>query len=321
MKLGVMNPVLAAMSFEDALAYLHSLDVHAVEIGAGGYPGNAHLKPEELIGHPEAVEAYKALLAKYDITIEALACHGNPLHPQKAIAAKFDSEFRSAILAAELLGVETIVGFAGCPGDCENSMYPNWVTCPWPDDNLKILSWQWNEKVIPYWTEMAAFAKAHGIKKIAFELHPSFVVYNPETLLKLRAAVGDIIGANVDPSHLFWQGIDPVEAIKALKGAIYHFHAKDTAIDARNTSVNGVLDTKSYGEVAERAWVFRTVGYGHDQLTWNRIISTLRTVGYDGIISIEHEDSLMSTRQGLEKAVAFLKDVLITEAAGEAYWF
>ena len=301
MKLGVMNPVLAAMPFEEALAYLNSLDVHAIEIGAGGYPGNAHLKPEELIGHPEAVEAYKALLAKYDITIEALACHGNPLHPQKAIAAEFDRQFRNAILAAELLGVETVIGFAGCPGDCENSMYPNWVTCPWPDDNLKILDWQWNEKVIPYWTEMAAFAKAHGVKKIAFELHPSFVVYNPETLLKLRAAVGDVIGANVDPSHLFWQGIDPVEAIKALKGAIYHFHAKDTAIDARNTSVNGVLDTKSYGEIADRAWVFRTVGY-------------------DGVISIEHEDSLMSTKQGLEKAVAFLKDVLITEAAGEAYW-
>lgn len=320
MKLGVMNPVLRAMDFESALKYLNSLDVHAIEIGAGGYPGNFHLKPEELLASPENVAAYKALLEKYDIEISAISCHGNPLHPQKAVAEKFDKQFRDAILAAEALGVKTVVGFSGCPGDCENSMYPNWVVCPWPGDNLKILDWQWNEKVIPYWTEMAAFAKAHGIEKIAFEMHPAFVVYNPETLLRLRAAVGDIIGANFDPSHLYWQGIDPSAAIKALKGAIYHFHAKDTLIDKRNTEVNGVLDTKPYNLIDERAWVFRTVGYGHDKFEWNRIISTLRTVGYDGVVSIEHEDGLMSQREGLEKAVSFLKEVLITEDPGSQYW-
>ncbi len=320
MKLGVMNPVLRAMDFESALKYLNSLDVHAIEIGAGGYPGNFHLKPEELLASPENVAAYKALLEKYDIEISAISCHGNPLHPQKDVAEKFDKQFRDAILAAEALGVKTVVGFSGCPGDCENSMYPNWVVCPWPGDNLKILDWQWNEKVIPYWTEMAAFAKAHGIEKIAFEMHPAFVVYNPETLLRLRAAVGDIIGANFDPSHLYWQGIDPCAAIKALKGAIYHFHAKDTLIDKRNTEVNGVLDTKPYNLIDERAWVFRTVGYGHDKFEWNRIISTLRTVGYDGVVSIEHEDGLMSQREGLEKAVSFLKEVLITEDPGSQYW-
>lgn len=320
MKLGVMNPVLRAMDFESALKYLNSLDVHAIEIGAGGYPGDFHLNPEELLASPENVAAYKALLEKYDIEISAISCHGNPLHPQKAIAEQFDKEFRGAILAAEALGVKTVVGFSGCPGDCENSLYPNWVVCPWPGDNLKILEWQWNEKVIPYWKDMAAFAKAHGIEKIAFEMHPAFVVYNPETLLRLRAAVGDIIGANFDPSHLYWQGIDPSAAIKALKGAIYHFHAKDTLIDKRNTEVNGVLDTKTYDKIDERAWVFRTVGYGHDKFEWNRIISTLRTVGYDGVVSIEHEDGLMSQKEGLEKAVAFLKDVLITEDPGSQYW-
>ena len=315
-----MNPVLRAMDFENALKYLNSLDVHAIEIGAGGYPGDFHLNPEELLASPEKVAAYKALLEKYDIEISAISCHGNPLHPQKEIADKFDKEFRGAILAAEALGVKTVVGFSGCPGDCENSLYPNWVVCPWPGDNLKILEWQWNEKVIPYWKDMAAFAKAHGIEKIAFEMHPAFVVYNPETLLRLRAAVGDIIGANFDPSHLYWQGIDPSAAIKALKGAIYHFHAKDTLIDKRNTEVNGVLDTKTYDKIDERAWVFRTVGYGHDKFEWNRIISTLRTVGYDGVVSIEHEDGLMSQKEGLEKAVAFLKDVLITEDPGSQYW-
>lgn len=320
MKLSVMNPVLNEYSFEEALKYLHSLGVDAIEIGAGGFPGDNHLKPQELIGNPEKIKAYKDLLAKYEIEISAISCHGNALHPQKEIADKFHNEFKNAILAAEALGVKTIIGFSGCPGDCETSKYPNWVTCPWPEDFLEILDWQWNEKVIPYWKEMAKFAKEHGIEKIAFEMHPGFVVYNPETLLKLRAAVGDIIGANFDPSHLFWQGINPVSAIKALKGAIYHFHAKDTKIDERNSAVNGVLDTKNYGEIIDRSWVFRTVGYGHGKEVWNDMISMLKTVGYDGAISIEHEDGLMSPKEGLEKAIAFLKEVLIYEAPGEMWW-
>ena len=320
MKLGVMNPVLNSMGFEEALAYLNGLGVDCIEIGAGGYPGDNHLKAQELLGNPEKTEEYKNLLKKYNLEISAISCHGNPLHPQKDIALKFHNEFKNAILVAEALGVDTVIGFSGCPGDCENSMYPNWVTCPWPEDFGKILEWQWNEKVIPYWKDMAEFAKAHGIAKIAFEMHPGFVVYNPETLLKLRNAVGDIIGANFDPSHLFWQGIDPVYAIKALKGAIYHFHAKDTRIDKVNTQVNGVLDNKNYGDIENRSWVFRTVGYGHDQKVWNDIISMLKTVGYDGAISIEHEDGLMSPKEGLEKAVSFLKNTLVYEKAGEMWW-
>lgn len=320
MKLGVMNPVLNAYEFEDALKYLNSLGVQCIEIGAGGFPGNNHLKPEEIINNPANAQTYKALIRKYGLEISAISCHGNPLHPQKEIADKFHNEFKNAILAAEMLGVDTIIGFSGCPGDSENSLYPNWVTCPWPDDFTKILDWQWNEKVIPYWKEMAAFASEHGIKKIAFEMHPGFVVYNPETLLRLREAVGDIIGANFDPSHLFWQGIDPVAAIKELKGAVYHFHAKDTRIDERNTQINGVLDTKSYGDILGRSWLFRTVGYGHGKEVWNDIISMLKATGYDGAISIEHEDALMSPSEGLEKAIEFLKEVLIFQNAGEMWW-
>ena len=142
-------------------------------------------------------------------------------------------------------------------------------------------------------------------------MHPGFCVYNPETLLRLRAAVGDVIGANFDPSHLVWQGIDPVAAIRALGGAIYHFHAKDTKIDAYNTAVNGVLDTNHYGDEIGRSWIFRTVGYGNGLDYWRDMISNLRLVGYDRVMSIEHEDSLMTTDEGLEKAVAFLKDSII----------
>ena len=320
MKLGVMNPVLYSLEFEEALKYLHSLGVKCIEIGAGGSPGNKHLNPLELINNPDKVKEYKELLAKYEIEISAISCHGNPVHPNKEISKNYDYEFRNAILAAELLGVDTIIGFSGCPGDCETSKYPNWVTCPWPEDFGTILEWQWNEKVIPYWKDLAVFAKDHGVNKIALELHPGFVVYNPETLLRLREAVGDIIGANFDPSHLFWQGINPTSAIKELKGAIYHFHAKDTLIDERNCQINGVLDTKSYADLQNRSWVFRTVGYGHGKEVWNDMISMLRMVGYNGAISIEHEDALMSPFEGLEKAVEFLKEVLIFDDAGQMWW-
>ena len=188
---------------------------------------------------------------------------------------------------------------------------PNWVVAAWPTDFQEIKEWQWNEKLIPYWKETCKYANEHGVTKIALELHPGFCVYNPETLLKLREAVGPTIGANFDPSHLFWQGIDPVLAIRALKGAIYHFHAKDTVIDQYNTALNGVLDTKSFGDIAERSWVFRTVGYGHGEDTWRAIFSELRKVGYNGIISIEHEDGLMTSKEGLEKAIEVLKRTII----------
>ena len=320
MELSVMSPVLNQMGLEESLAYLHSLGVDSMEIGAGGYPGTAHLNPKEYLANPQKVEELKALLKKYDMKFSAFACHGNPVHPNKEIARKFHEEFVDAMKLAVRFGVDTIIGFSGCPGDCEASQNPNWVTCAWPNEYLDILNWQWNEVLIPYWKETAALAKEIGIKKIAFEMHPGFCVYNPSTLLRLREAVGDIIGANFDPSHLFWQGIDPCEAIKLLGGAIYHFHAKDTRIDSANTARIGVLDTQPYADVLNRAWVFRTVGYGHGQEVWNAMISTLKAVGYDGAISIEHEDSLMSPKEGLEKAIAFLKNVLIYETPGQMWW-
>lgn len=320
MNLSVMSPVLNQMGLEEAISYLASLGVDSIEMGVGGYPGKAHVDAADYLANPEKIDNLKNLLEKYNMKLSALACHGNPVHPNKEIAKEFHDDFVAAMKLAVKLGVDTIVGFSGCPGDCENSKNPNWVTCSWPNEYLDILDWQWNEVLIPYWKETAALAKEIGIKKIAFEMHPGFCVYNPTTLMKLREAVGDIIGANVDPSHLFWQGIDPCEAIKYLGDAIYHVHAKDTRIDKYNTAVKGVLDTSSYGDSLNRSWVFRTVGYGHDASVWNDIISVLKNVGYDGCISIEHEDGLMSPKEGLEKAVSFLKNVLIYENAGEMWW-
>ena len=313
MKLSVLANLYGAKSLDETLQILTGLGVHTVEIGAGGYPGKAHCNPAELLADEKKYDEFMATLKKYDVTVCALAAHGNALHPDKKIAEQFDTDFRNAVLLAEKMGVDTVITFSGCPGDHEGAKYPNWVTCPWPEDFLAILDWQWNEKVIPYWKEAGAFAKAHNVPHIAFEMHPGFCVYNPETLLRLRAAVGDVIGANFDPSHLIWQGMDPVAAIRELKGAIYHVHAKDTKIDKYNTAKNGVLDTKHYGKELERAWVFRTVGYGNNETYWRDLVSNLRLCGYDRVLSIEHEDSIMTIDEGLQKAVAFLKGVIITE--------
>ena len=278
------------------------------------------MNPDKLLADDAALEAFKATLQKYDLQISALSCHGNPVHPDKATAAMYDETIRKTILLAEKLGLSQINTFSGCPGDHEGAKYPNWVTCPWPNDFGTILDWQWNEVLIPYWKDLVAFAKAHGVNKIALELHPGFCVYNTESLLRLREAVGPEIGANLDPSHLIWQGMEPVAVIRALGDAIFHFHAKDTKIDKYNTAVNGVLDNKPYGDEIHRSWIFRSIGYGNDAAYWKDIISNLRMVGYDYAISIEHEDSLMSQNEGLSKAVSLLKDVLITEDTGEMWW-
>ena len=320
MKLGVFTVVLAGKPIEEAFSYLSGLGVQAVELGAGGYPGTAHLNPKEYFDNPSKVQELKNLLTKYNLEISGISCHGNPVHPDRSVADKFHNEFIDAMKLAQMLGVDTVIGFSGCPGDSDTSKNPNWVTCAWPNEYGEILEWQWNEVLIPYWKKMADTAKQYSIKKIALEMHPGFCVYNPETLMKLRAAAGDIIGANFDPSHLLWQGIDPCEAIKHMGSAIYHFHAKDTKIFQANCAINGVLDTKSYADLPQRSWLFRTVGYGADVGLWKEMVSVLKMVGYDGALSIEHEDALMSPTEGLEKAIAFLKDVIIFEQPEQAWW-
>ena len=231
MKLSVLANLYAKKSLEETLQILTGLGVHTVEIGAGGYPGKDHCDPAELLADPAKFHAFTALFKKYDVSVCALAAHGNALHPDAKIASQFDEDFRNAVLLAEKMGDES----------------------------------------------------------------------------------GAVRGANFDPSHLIWQGMDPVAAIRELEGAIYHVHAKDTKIDHYNTARNGVLDTKHYGDELHRAWVFRTVGYGNGESYWRDLVSNLRLVGYDRVLSIEHEDSLMSIDEGLKKAVTFLQDIVIDE--------
>jgi sugar phosphate isomerase/epimerase len=319
-KVGVLTALFADKSLEETLSYVSSVGVEMVEIGTANYPGSPHCPVADLLSGSVTPAAYKAKFVAEGLEISALSCHGNPVHPDTEVATAHHQGWRDTLKVAEKLGIPRVIGFSGCPGGPSGGKDPIWVTAPWPDDMAKTLEWQWSEKILPYWTEEAKVAANHGVTEIAFEMHPNFVVYNPETLLRLREAAGPAIGANFDPSHLFWQGIDPIEAVRALKGCIWHVHAKDTKIDDINTSRNGVLDTKNYTRELERSWIFRTVGYGHPLEWWKAFVSNLRMVGYDLVLSIEHEDSLMSAREGFEKAVALLKDAVISESPGVAYW-
>lgn len=322
MKLGVFTVVLGDMSLKEACAFLEENGVQMVEIGCGGNPGKLHCDPEVLLNDEDKLNEFVNTIKDHNLEISALSSHGNMVHPNKEIAKSFDDDLTNAILLAEKLNIPVVNTFSGCPGGSSADKMPNWVTCSWPEDYLEVLDYQWNEVLIPYWKEKVKFAKEHGVHKIALELHPGFCVYNTKTLLRLREAVGPEIGANFDPSHLVWQGMDPCASIRELgkENAIFHFHAKDTKIDKYNTAINGVLDVGHYGNELERSWVFRSVGYGHGESYWKDIMSELRLANYDYAISIEHEDSLMSGKEGLLKAIGTLKNVLMFEDRGEMFW-
>jgi sugar phosphate isomerase/epimerase len=317
-RLGVFTALLGQLALDDVIRKLKSLNVTTVELGTGNYPGDPHCKLAMLEDTP-ALEEFKKKLDDNGFTISALSCHGNALHPDRDVSNVHREVSRKTVELAARLGVPVVVDFSGCPGDSAKSRFPNWVTCPWPPEYLEVLKWQWERRVAPYWKEHGKFAADHGVK-IAVEMHPGFVVYSPETMLRLRSIAGKSVGCNYDPSHMFWQGIDPIAAIRVLGDAIFHVHAKDTQIYERNLPVTGVLDTKPYTDERNRAWIFRTVGYGHGAEWWSEFISTLRMYGYDYVLSIEHEDSLLSPEEGLRKAVRFLNEIVIQEQPAAAWW-
>lgn len=321
MRLGVYTALLANYSLEDTLIYLTQRGIHTVELGCGGYSGTFHADPDVLLNDDQALSAFQDLLAKYEVQISALNCSGNPVHPQKDMAEAFHTAYEKGVLLAERLDVDTVITFSGCPGGSPEAIYPNWVTCFWPPEIWHtILDYQWNDVLIPYWKEAIKFAESRQVK-VALEPIAGFCVYNPETFWRLHDAVGsDHLGVNLDLSHLFWQQADPVAVIRELNRAIFHFHAKDTRMDAINTAKNGVLDSKHFKNGLTRSWNHHTVGYGHDALVWKDIVRTLRLVGYDGTISIEHEDPLASRDEGLQRAIDFLNAILLTEAPPDLWW-
>jgi len=326
MKIGSLSAAWSADPLEEVLDFFAASGLQAVEIGAGAYPGNAHCDPVKLNADPKALKAFVKAIESRGLVLSALSVHGNPLHPNTRTAGAHRKAFREAVALAGSIGCKCVNGFSGLPAGGPDDKVPNWVVAPWPEDHSKALAYQWGVAA-KYWQSQVKLLDQSDVC-FCIEMHPNFLVYNPETLVKLREAVGsDRICANFDPSHLFWQGIDPSAAIRWLgekgKGArsyFQHVHAKDSLVHQWNAKVNGVLDTKHYGDEINRGWIFRTVGYGHDAGVWKDMISALRMVGYDGVLSIEHEDSLMSSNEGFLKAIAFLKDVLIFEAPTAMSW-
>jgi sugar phosphate isomerase/epimerase len=318
MKLGLFTVLFSQLSLDEVISKVKPLGIQALEFTVGAYGRATHIDLG-LMNNRQAAKDFMAKLNDQGIELSALNAAGNMLHPNREIAAAHIKAFEDGIKLAEVLGVRTVINFSGCPGDSDTAKYPNFVTTSWPPDYTEMLKWQWEEKVFPFWTKYMKFATDHGVR-VALEMHPGFVVYNPETLLRLREQVGPNIGSNFDPSHLFWQGSDPVAAVRALGPAIFHVHAKDTKVYAANATVNGTLDAKPYQDELHRSWLFRTVGYGHGPEFWTDFISTLQMIGYDHVLSIEHEDSLISLEGGLAKAAQFLNQWIIKEKMKEIWW-
>jgi sugar phosphate isomerase/epimerase len=310
--IGVFDAVYDKLTLDQMIDKVSALGLEAVEIGTGGYPGSNHCPVDELLADPAKAKAWKKKFTDRGIQVATLSCHGNPVHPDPAHAAKDQETFKKTVRLAEILEVKVIVGFAGCPGGSPKDTQPNWITYRWPPEYNEMLQWQWKEKVVPYWKEAAKFARDHGVHRLAFEMHPNFVVYNPITLLKLRDAVGEEIGANCDLSHLFWQGCDPIEVIHFLgkKGMIYHAHMKDTVLYPENVAKYGVLNfVFEASDLPQASDAFRAVGYGHGASTWKAVLQAYMDIGYEGIVSIENEDPILTGEVGVERAAYVLKNV------------
>jgi sugar phosphate isomerase/epimerase len=316
-KIGLYTDSLQDMSFEEALDWVAAQGIDAVEIGTGNFSPARHCDLGRLVSDDAAADAFVAAVAARGLVVSALNCNGNLLDPHPARRERAQRTFYDTVRAARRLGIDTVVTMSGCPGDPTGGEYPNWVTCTWQAEFVELGERQWAEVIEPFWRAAGQFASDHGVK-VAIEMHPGQTVYNTRSLLRLREVAGPSLGANLDPSHLFWQGMDPLVVVRALgRNFVFHVHAKDTRIDPQETALNGSLDTRPTSHVGERAWAFRTVGYGHDEGWWRDFISMLRLMGYDGTLSIEHEDRLMGSREGIEKSVAFLTPlVLRTEAEG-----
>lgn len=321
MKIGIYTNAFKDEPLAVALKKISGQNIRMVELGCGEESGFAHCRPEELLGDPLKLKEFRELFESYGIEISALSCHGNPLSPNEAIRELSVSSMRNAVLLAEKLGLHHINCFSGCPGDFEESTKMNWITVSWPLDYAEAYRWQWEEKVLPFWREYTAFAREHGINKIALELHPGQCCFNPRTLKRLRAACGPEIGVNLDFSHLLWQRMDPVLVIRELEGMIYHMHAKDIAFDQWMVREDGLITTAYFDEPRKRSWNFRTMGYGHSQEFWKNIFAELRRAGYDYVASIEMECEVLSVPDALPKAVKFLEECLPADIApGEESW-
>lgn len=306
MKLGIVTDSLGAYPFEEMLRKVSLKGIECLELTTGGWSCAPHLDLDLLLSSKELRSDYIKKINDFGLTIGALNCSGNQLAPNSK-GEKDKITVEKTLQLANELGVSKLVMMSGLPGgSCEDTT-PTWITTSWPPENLEIENWQWNERVLPYWYSLVKKAKEYGIKQIALENHGCQAVYNDETLIRLRDNVGQMIGMNLDPSHLFWMGGDPMQMVRNLEGMIYHVHAKDVRIENGKCSGNGLLDTKTIDRWKDRSWNYVALGYGHDLLWWKTFFSTLIKSGYDDLVSLEMEDMSMSPEVGIDKSLDVLK--------------
>ena len=311
MKLALCTDVLAGLAFPEMLDRVKQYGIEGVELTAGGWSPCPHVKTEELLASPAALAAFRGELEKRGMEIVALNCSGNPLAPGALGEKHTASSYRTVELAAKL-GVKKIVMMSGLPGGGPDDKIPNWITSTvsWPDYMPGVIDYQWNEVAIPWWQAFTRHAAEHGIEQIALEEFPSQLVYNPSTLLRLREAVGDIIGMNLDPSHLIAMGADPIAAARKLEGVIYHVHGKDARIERGLADVDGLLEYQPVTQTKTRTWNYVAVGCGQDLRWWKEFFSVLRMTGYNGYVSLEMEDLTMSVEAGLRTSIDALNATL-----------
>jgi sugar phosphate isomerase/epimerase len=302
MKLSYIPDSLGYMNFEEMLDMVQSLGVQALEIPTGNWSKAPHLNLDELITSKIARDNYMDALKKRDIELIALNCSGNPLAYEKDMVVT-----KKTFQLAEMLGIKKIIMMSGLPVGCKGDSTPVWVTTSWPPETQDVLTYQWEEVAIPAWHRLVKDAESCGIERIALENHGCQLVYNPETLIRLRGEVGKMIGMNLDPGHLFWMGGDPIEAVRVLGKALYHIHGKDSRLERRLVGVNGVLDTKTIDRFAERSWNYVAVGCGHDLLWWKEFFSVCRMAGYDDYVSLEMEDMTMTPLAGVKTSINALR--------------
>jgi len=307
MKLGFVSDSLGGLSLEKMLGHAQRLGVSGVEVNTCGWSTAPHFDLGGMLDNAAAQKTFLKAFKDRGLEIISLNANGNPLHPTDRAQGE---GLKNTIRVAGEMGIKTVCTMSGLPAGSATDTMPNWVVSSWPPETQAILRYQWDEKLLPFWTEIGALAKQSGVERIALELHGNQCVYNVPSLLKLRKAVGPVVGANLDPSHLFWMGADPLVAAEALGKAVYHVHAKDTMLNAPVQATTSLLENGSLIDIPARSWSYITLGFGHGEEWWRQFCYRLKMAGYDGWLSIEHEDVLLNSVEGLEKSVALLKGLM-----------
>ncbi|TGP24234.1 MULTISPECIES: sugar phosphate isomerase/epimerase [unclassified Mesorhizobium] len=312
MKIGMITDSLGNLSFDEMLNASAELGLETLEFACGNWSSAPHIDLAAMQDSAAIRAEFAAKVRDHGLTIAALNCSGNPLHPGPQ-GKKHRQVTEDTIRLASLMGIDRVVMMSGLPGG-PGDANPNWIITDWPPECADILRYQWDDCIIPYWRDLVAFANNLGIGKLCLELHGHQAVYNVQTLLRLRDAVGETVGANYDPSHPLWMGADPIAAVRKLGSAIYYVHAKDTRIEPIPAAIDGVLDARPPNHYADRAWNYITLGYGHGETWWRQFCVALKQAGYDDVLSIEHEDMMLSPMEGMRKSVALLRNVAINLA-------